>query len=101
MASTIKRFASSLCILLTLTVLLVPVQSFGYQNEVDWMWNDTKPTSKAEPVNDFETLSRPSMSLFEKGERPLLEPMEEIARKKEYGKKKSRNDFVVPLKNGC
>ena len=71
-ASTIKRFASSLCILLTLTVLLVPVQSFGYQNEVDWMWNDTKPTSKAEPVNDFETLSRPSMSLFEKGERPLL-----------------------------
>ena len=65
------------------------------------MWNDTKPTSKAEPVNDFETLSRPSMSLFEKGERPLLEPMEEIARKKEYGKKKSRNDFVVPLKNGC
>ena len=72
MASTIKRFASSLCILLTLTVLLVPVQSFGYQNEVDWMWNDTKPTSKAEPVNDFETLSRPSMSLFEKGECPLL-----------------------------
>lgn len=46
MLSTFKRFASSLCILLTLTVLLVPVQSFGYQDEVDWMWNDTKPTSK-------------------------------------------------------
>ena len=54
MASTIKRFAgklSSVClILLTLTVLLAPVQSFkfGFQNEVDWMWNDTKrkPTSK-------------------------------------------------------
>ena len=51
MLSTIKRFASSLCILLTLTVLLVPVQSFGYQNEVDWMWNDTKPTSKGEMQN--------------------------------------------------
>ena len=57
MASTIKCFASSLCILLTLTVLLVPVQSSGYQNEGDWMWNDTKPTSQAEPVNDFETLT--------------------------------------------
>ena len=57
MASTIKCFASSLCVLLTLTVLLVPVQSSGYQNEVDWMWNDRKPTSKAEPVNDFETLT--------------------------------------------
>ena len=45
-ATTIKRFASSLCLLLTLTVLLVPVHSFGYQDEVDWMWNDTKATSK-------------------------------------------------------
>ena len=46
MTTTIKRFASSLCILLTLAVLLVPVHSFGYQSEVAWMWNDTKPTSK-------------------------------------------------------
>ena len=46
MATTIKRFTSSLCLLLTLMVLLVPVSSFGYQNEVDWTWNDTKPTSK-------------------------------------------------------
>ena len=46
MASTITRFASSLCLLLTLMVLLVPVHSFGYQDEVDWMWNDTKATSK-------------------------------------------------------
>lgn len=46
MSSTIKRFAFSVCCLLTLTVLLGPVQSFGYQNEVDWMWNDTKPSSK-------------------------------------------------------
>ncbi len=46
MATTSKRFASSLCLLLTLTVLLVPVHSFGYQDEVDWMWNDMKATSK-------------------------------------------------------
>ena len=45
-ATTIQRFASSLCLLLTLAVLLVPVHSFGYQDEVDWMWNDTKATSK-------------------------------------------------------
>lgn len=32
-----------LCLLL---ILLVPMQSLGYQNEVDWIWNDTKPTSK-------------------------------------------------------
>lgn len=46
MATAITRFTSSFCLLLTLAVLLVPVHSFGYQNEVDWMWNDTKPTSK-------------------------------------------------------
>ena len=46
MVTTIKHLALSLSILLTLTVLLVPVQGFGYENEVDWMWNDTKPTSK-------------------------------------------------------
>ena len=59
MLSTFKRFASSLCILLTLTVLLVPVQSFGYQDEVDWMWNDTKPTSKGR-CKTFCGQSRPS-----------------------------------------
>ena len=46
MVSTTKRFAFSLSLLLTLTVLLVPVHGFGYQSEVDWMWNDTKATSK-------------------------------------------------------